>query len=219
MPNQAKVSVEPLVTNLVERSRDHGNGYEWLYLHDLRALQRPARKIVPFTPFHLGPGAICKAIGGHHFSFMIFGGSQVLMDIEPLIRIIRGDAVLHGPTHTVFGALVIAVASTLAGRPISDAALRVSGISARPISWIVALISALIGTYSHIGLDAIMHPDANPLWPIADGNDILGIVSVEALHLICMASGLLGGVLVLVRALRRWRLNTTTSFTGAKESR
>ena len=39
---------------------------------------------MPFTPIHLGPGAALKAIGGRHFSFMVFGGSQVLMDIEPL---------------------------------------------------------------------------------------------------------------------------------------
>lgn len=36
---------------------------------------------MPFTPIHLGPGAACKAIGGRHFSFMVFGGAQVLMDI------------------------------------------------------------------------------------------------------------------------------------------
>jgi hypothetical protein len=41
---------------------------------------------MPFTPFHLGPGALFKAAGGEHFSFTIFAGSQVLMDIEPLIR-------------------------------------------------------------------------------------------------------------------------------------
>ena len=51
---------------------------------------------MPFTPFHLGPGALFKAIGGNRFSFMVFGGSQVLMDVEPLVHILRGDAVLHG---------------------------------------------------------------------------------------------------------------------------
>ena len=27
---------------------------------------------MPFTPFHLGPGAAFKAIGGKHFSFMVW---------------------------------------------------------------------------------------------------------------------------------------------------
>ena len=32
---------------------------------------------MPFTPFHLGPGALIEAIGGERFSFMIFGGSHM----------------------------------------------------------------------------------------------------------------------------------------------
>jgi hypothetical protein len=72
---------------------------------------------VPFTPFHLGLGAVFKALGGRHFSFMIFGGSQVLVDLEPLVRLIRHDQVVHGPSHTVVGALGIALVSAVVGRP------------------------------------------------------------------------------------------------------
>ena len=76
---------------------------------------------MPFTPFHLGPGAAFKAIGGKHFSFMVFGGTQVLMDIEPLVAILRGSPVLHGVTHTILGALVIGlVAVQSAGRSASS---------------------------------------------------------------------------------------------------
>jgi hypothetical protein len=152
-----------------------------------------------FTPFHLGPGALFKAAGGDRFSFMIFGGSQVLMDIEPLVRMIRGDTFLHGVSHTVAGAFVIAIASAAVGRPVSNAVLRHSGISDGPIDWIVALLSALVGTYSHVGLDAVMHGDMNPLWPIAIGNGLLGIISVPTLHLLCVGSGLLGGGFVAFR--------------------
>ena len=74
---------------------------------------------MPFTPFHLGPGAAFKAIGGRHFSFMVFGGSQVLMDIEPLVGILRGSAILHGYTHTIAGAMVIGAIAALIGKPIS----------------------------------------------------------------------------------------------------
>ena len=34
-PNQVKSSIEPLVADLLEGSRDHGNGFEWLYLRGL----------------------------------------------------------------------------------------------------------------------------------------------------------------------------------------
>lgn len=157
---------------------------------------------MPFTPFHLGPGALFKAAGGDRFSFMIFGGSQVLMDIEPLVRMVRGDEVVHGMSHTVAGAFVIAIVSATAGRPISNALLERSGIIDRPISWAVAWVSAISGTYSHIALDAVMHRDTNPLWPFAHGNSLLGVVSVATLHLLCVVSGIIGGLLVALRLAR-----------------
>src|SRR4051794_19743185 len=133
---------------------------------------------------------------------MIFGGSQVLMDVEPLVQMIRGDAVLHGMSHTIGGALVIGVVSAVVGRPLSNALLRQSEISDQPIGWGVAFASALIGTYSHIGLDAIMHSDMNPLWPIARGNTLLGALPVGTLHLLCVLSGLFGGAFISLRIRR-----------------
>jgi hypothetical protein len=71
---------------------------------------------VPFTPFHMGPGLGVKAILGQRFSWMIFGLSQVAMDVEPLVRILRHDPEVHGFTHTYLGATLIgAVGCVLAG--------------------------------------------------------------------------------------------------------
>lgn len=55
---------------------------------------------MPFTPFHMGAGLALKAVAGRHFSVLTFGIAQVAMDIEPLVGMLRGAAVLHGPTHT-----------------------------------------------------------------------------------------------------------------------
>lgn len=151
---------------------------------------------MPFTPFHLGPGALFKAVGGHHFSFMVFGGAQVLMDIEPLVRIYRQDAVLHGPTHTILGALGIGAIAGVLGKPVSETVLRWSGIAHAPLTWPVSFGTAFVGTYSHIILDGIMHRDMEPLWPMADGNPLLGAVSVEVLHAFCLACGLAGAAIL-----------------------
>ncbi len=151
---------------------------------------------MPFTPFHLGAGAVFKAIGGSRFSFMVFGGSQVLMDIEPLVGIIQGHAILHGPSHTLLGALVIGLVSGAIGRPASEIALRQLKIEHHPLTWTVAFSSAFIGTFSHVGLDAVMHRDMNPLWPFAAGNGLLGIISVGWLHMLCLISGLLGALII-----------------------
>lgn len=157
---------------------------------------------MPFTPIHLGPGAAFKAIGGRHFSFMVFGGSQVLMDIEPLIGILRNSPVLHGYTHTLAGALLIGAFAGLIGRPLSAFVLRRMRIPHYPLSWIASFAGAFAGTFSHIGFDAVMHSDMHPWWPIAPGNRLLGIVDLDTLHLLCLFLGVLGALGVSLRIKR-----------------
>jgi hypothetical protein len=129
---------------------------------------------MPFTPFHMGPGLAVKAVGGRHFSLMVFGVSQIAIDLEPLVRIIRGDLVGHGFTHTYLGATVVALASIAIGRPICQTVLRdwtleppsafLSWVlEPRHISWPTAIGSAFVGTYSHVALDSLMHADMRPL--------------------------------------------------------
>jgi hypothetical protein len=157
---------------------------------------------MPFTPLHLGPGAALKALGGARFSFVVFGGAQVLMDIEPLARMIRGDSFLHGYTHTLAGATAIGALATLTGRPIGSAFLRLLRIEREPIAWGACIAGAFLGTYSHIALDALMHPDIRPWWPLSDANPWLGAVSLGALHAGCLALGALGAIGAIGVALR-----------------
>jgi hypothetical protein len=147
---------------------------------------------MPFTPFHLGPGAALKAIGGRHFSFMVFGGAQVLMDIEPLVRIYRQSPILHGYTHTLAGALGIGIAATLTGKPISTFVLRRLQVPHYPLTWSAAAAGAFLGTFSHVVLDALMHADMQPWWPLSHENGLLGVVSMSTLHLGCVAAGVIG---------------------------
>lgn len=159
---------------------------------------------MPFTPFHLGPGAAFKAVGAPHFSFLVFGGSQVLMDIEPLIRLLSGEPVVHGISHSFVGAIAIGAISAVTGRPISNLVLSLSRVRHRPITWRAAWIAAFAGTVSHVLLDAVMHPDMAPLWPFAAANPFLGLMSMPALHAMCVALGIVGilGILLLRFARR-----------------
>lgn len=161
---------------------------------------------MPFTPFHLGPGALFKAIGGHRFSFMVFGGSQVMMDIEPLVGILRGSVVLHGYSHTLGGALAIGSVAGLIGRPISAFVLRLLKIPHYPFTWGASFAGAYAGTFSHVLLDALMHPDMAPWWPLAGGNPLLGAIDTDWLHLGCAACAVLGGAILAWRGRRDGRL-------------
>ncbi len=154
---------------------------------------------MPFTPFHLGPGAVFKAIGGRHFSFMVFGGSQVMMDIEPLVGIIRGSFILHGITHTLPGALVIGTVAGIIGRPISRWVLELLEIPHYPFTWTASFAGAYAGTFSHVILDAIMHPDTRPWWPFSNENQLLAVIPVDWLHLGCVITAVVGGAAIALR--------------------
>ena len=153
----------------------------------------------------MGPGLALKAIGGRHFSLMVLGFSQVMMDLEPLIRMILGDSVLHGVTHTYLGATAIGLASVLIGKPFCQWLLdrvrpdpslgmlvwmRGSG----GITWTAATVGAFFGTYSHIALDSVMHADVRPLAPFNNDNALLHIVGIDTVHAGCFAAGVIGAL-------------------------
>jgi len=164
---------------------------------------------MPVTPFHMGPGIVIKAVAGRYFSLMVFGFSQVAMDVEPLVRIIRGDAVLHGFTHTYLGATLIGL--VVVGRPICQLFLNYWTYSPfmnwlrgpKLISWPAAIADAFVGTYSHVFLDSIMHSDMQPLAPLSEVNGLLHVISVGALHLLCVLCGVFGALLMFAMFLVR----------------
>jgi membrane-bound metal-dependent hydrolase YbcI (DUF457 family) len=168
---------------------------------------------MPFTPLHLGPAAVLKAVAGPHFSFMVFGGTQVLMDIEPLVRIVRGDTTLHGITHTFLGATGIALLAAFIGGPITNLVLRWWNSSVSPSSLLFARelpvrrhavwIAAFVGAWSHVALDGLMHADMQPLWPWRLDNPWLHAIPVGRLHQICFITAALGGLACV--ALAMWR--------------
>ncbi len=153
---------------------------------------------MPFTPFHMGPGILIKSLFHGGFSLMIFGWSQIIMDIQPLIVLITGEGHLHGFSHTYIGALLLASVSAISGRYLAPLGLYLLGVNknySMSISWKVAVYSALIGTFTHIILDSIMHADMQPFFPFDLDNNLLGVMSVEALHQLCIYTGVVGAAL------------------------
>ena len=166
---------------------------------------------MPITPFHFGPGALIKAAAPAHVSWTVFALANVLIDLEPIaLFFITGDPA-HPWLHTLPGALgVAAVAATAGRRPcvwalrlwnsrLSPAQARMLAVQPQ-IGRGAAWAGALLGTLSHILLDAIMHVDVRPFWPLDDRNLMQGIVSVEQLQWSCAAAGVVGlGVLAIVK--------------------
>ena len=165
---------------------------------------------MPFTPLHMGPALLLKAVVERRFSLFAFGCAQILMDIEPLLGLIRHAPILHGRSHTLAWALPIGLAAALLARLLRGVVLRrwnreVGHYGLRwlalPLAcgWSALLWGALLGSYSHLLLDGLMHGDIQPLWPFASGNPLYGLVSQSALQAFCLWSGGLGAGLWLVR--------------------
>lgn len=150
---------------------------------------------MPFTPLHMGPGIAVKAVAQRSFSLMVFGWSQIIIDIQPLIAMLTNKGALHGFTHTYLGATFIALFCAVSGKYFGELGLRIiKEQKYLPINWRVAFVSAFIGTYSHVFLDSIMHSDIQPFWPFNLTNNLYGIISVKALHIFCVTTAIIGGV-------------------------
>ena len=161
---------------------------------------------MPFTPVHMGPGILIKSVLQGSFSLMVFGWSQIVMDIQPLIVMLTGKGYLHGFTHTYIGAILLTIISALTGKYLSEFGLIFLGVAKKDnpihIKWWIVLISAFIGTFSHVLLDSIMHTDIEPLYPFYTENNLHGIITIEQLHQLCLYSGLIGAGLYYVVQIR-----------------
>lgn len=150
---------------------------------------------MPFTPLHMGPGIVVKAAMRKRFSLMVFGWSQVVIDLQPLYVMLGGHGELHGFSHTLPGATLIGLFCALTGKPLGELGLRILREPQHlPIGWRISAVSAFIGTYSHIAIDSIMHSDVFPLAPLSNATPWHGIISIEALHVVCVAAAVLGGI-------------------------
>jgi len=161
---------------------------------------------MPITPLHMGPGILIKAILQGFFSLIIFGWAQLLMDIQPILVVLTGKGNLHGFSHTYIGATLIAIFSALTGRWIYQAIMlfikkdftdyqKILFDVPKKLTVRICIISAFIGTYSHVLLDIIMHADVEPYYPIYLHNDVNLIISIENLYKLCIYTGLFGAVI------------------------
>lgn len=137
---------------------------------------------------------------------------MIRTDIEPLIGMVSGATVLHGYSHTILGALLIALISVMLTPRIARPLLTRWNweVHHYGLDWLTqatvippsALWSgALWGTFSHIALDATMHADMRPLAPFSNANPWMGLLEHDAVYAYCALAIVIGSVAWL---LRRW---------------
>lgn len=141
----------------------------------------------------MGPGLLIKKTMPKTFSIMVFGWTQILMDIEPLYAMITNRSTLHGLTHTYSIALVIGLLAAISGKYLGQLGLNILKRQER-ISWKSALITAYIGTLSHVFLDSFMHADMNPYWPFKLNSVYL--INIDLINYACIIMFIIGLVLL-----------------------
>jgi len=143
-----------------------------------------------------------NAVAPKHISFVSFVAANVLIDIEPLYYMLTKQYPLHRFFHTYVGAGLVSIAAVLliilCGAvsknlfPSMFAKFFSSSVGA-------TIFGAVLGSYSHIVLDSVMHTDIRPLAPFSQANNLLGVISLSSLHWLCIYAGLFGIALLGLR--------------------
>ncbi len=60
---------------------------------------------------------------------MVFGWTQIVMDIQPLIVMITDEGQLHGFSHTYIGVTVLAILSALTIKYLSELGFKILGVA------------------------------------------------------------------------------------------
>lgn len=166
--------------------------------------------VVPFTPFHFGPGLLGKGLAPRGWSWSAFVASTIAIDGESLYYLAQHAYPVHRRLHTFVGAAVVGVA--IAGLlllvrralPRLDRASPTVRAEATPRGIVVG---ALAGALTHPVLDGLMHADIEPFQPWTAANPLRGLIELGPLHLGCVLAGVAGAILVAI-AWRRDRART-----------
>lgn len=158
---------------------------------------------MPITPFHFGPGALVAAASRSSVSFLAFAATNVLIDVESLYNMVTDQPRIHTFFHTYIGSTIAAALVVLAFIPCRWLARRLPAwplLGWRRLSVTAVLLGSLVGAWSHVLLDSVMHSDITPLAPYSNANPLYQLVSLQVLHLGCVFTGLLGVVWYFLRS-------------------
>ena len=158
---------------------------------------------MPVTPFHFGPGALVSVASPRYVSFLAFCAVNVLIDVESLRNMVTHQPRIHTFFHTYLGASIAAAVVVMLFIPARWLALRLPDnllLRWRVLSVAPVAIGAVLGAWSHVLLDSIMHADITPFAPMSQANPLYRAVSLTTLHAACVVSGALGAAWLLLRS-------------------
>ncbi|MFX0121244.1 MAG: hypothetical protein ACFE9A_17795 [Candidatus Hodarchaeota archaeon] len=165
---------------------------------------------MPFTQFHWGISLFIQSILFFLDPLALFIGS-VLPDIEGItaLFILPGMGLpLHGPLHSFTGAaflgLITGMGSWSFFKYVFPFFLKFFQVKVPfnypEYSLSNSLLSANIGTFSHILLDAPLYNEMDLLYPLGIGNPLYG--SVSEVYLLCIFGFIFGSLFLTIRLIK-----------------
>lgn len=155
---------------------------------------------MPVTPFHFGLGAALHGAAPRQLSFLAFCAANGLIDVESAWNLLHQRPQVHAFFHTYLGATLAGLATAGLCRLWLRWRRRAGGAPQR-LQARAATIGALLGAWSHVILDSIMHADIRPLSPFSEANGLYGLLPLPELHLLLVGLGVLGGLAAWLRRL------------------
>jgi membrane-bound metal-dependent hydrolase YbcI (DUF457 family) len=161
---------------------------------------------MPFTPFHLGPAFLLGELFEKKVNlFSILIGS-IIIDVRATYCLFAGCRPLHGPLHTFLAATIVGL--LIAWLIFSQRKwlqkitnkLRIE----QSYSLNSIILGSIIGTWSHVLLDAPLYTDISPFWPISD-NPLLWTIGPLTIYMFCALSFIPA---ISIFIYRCWKRNT-----------
>lgn len=156
---------------------------------------------MPLTPFHWGPSSWIGLLLFKIFDFPTLFIASVIVDIEPFcILFFSLNYPLHGFFHSFLGGSILAALTAIILYLLKAKIKKMMAIFklAQDSSFKKILWTSFFGVYFHLLLDAFIHRDMKPFYPL-ESNPLLGLFSSSQIYLFCSLSFLLGILVYLFR--------------------
>lgn len=143
---------------------------------------------MPFTPLHFGPSALVVFLTRQRLDLPVFVLANFAVDLEPYaIGLFGFNLPEHGVCHSLTVGTLIGIVWGFAAWPLKNiwaAWMRTLDLPYRP-AFLNIMVSAVLGVWLSVLIDATMYPDINLFYPIP-GNPLYGFVDPALNTAVCV---------------------------------
>ncbi len=156
---------------------------------------------MPFTPYHIGPVLLIYAVAIVLDPIALLVG-VLLPDVEPAAYLFLNIGPGHGVFHSLLGALFLSVTAYLISRVVwTGIELSRFAPAFTVPAQVFSVAGALIGTLSHVILDASVNTSKSVLfWPSLFY--LHGPIPIAAAYVLCLVCFFAAGAVFAVRGYR-----------------